>query len=46
MHLIRYFFIFLFYDVSYMFRQNNAILRKQLCSFLTHFNVNMVGDKP
>jgi hypothetical protein len=28
-----------------MFRQNNAILREQLCSFLSHFSVSMVGDK-
>jgi hypothetical protein len=27
-----------------MFRQNEAIVREQLCSFLSHFNVNMVGD--
>jgi hypothetical protein len=27
-----------------MFRQNNAILRERLCSFLSHFIVNMVGD--
>jgi hypothetical protein len=26
------------------FRQNNAILREQLCSFLSHFNFYMVGD--
>jgi hypothetical protein len=38
-------FIFLNYDGSYMFRQNNAIRRKQLCSFLSHFYVNMVEDK-
>jgi hypothetical protein len=43
MHGILYLFIFLFYDGSYMFRQNNAILREQLCSFLTHLNVSMVG---
>jgi hypothetical protein len=36
---------FSFYDGFYMFRQNNAILGEQLCSFLSHFNVNMVGDK-
>jgi hypothetical protein len=36
---------FSFYDGFYMFRQNNAILREQLCSFLSHFNVNMIGDK-
>jgi hypothetical protein len=36
---------FSFYDGSYMFRQNDAILRKHLCSFLSHFNVNMVRDK-
>jgi hypothetical protein len=28
-----------------MFRKNNAILREELFSFLSHFNVNMVGDK-
>jgi hypothetical protein len=28
-----------------MFRQNNAILRERLCFFLSHFSVNMVGDK-
>jgi hypothetical protein len=28
-----------------MFRQNNAVLREQLCFFLSHFSVNMVGDK-
>jgi hypothetical protein len=33
------------YDGSYMFRQNNAILREQLCFFLSHFNVNTVRDK-
>jgi hypothetical protein len=38
-------FTFSFYDDSYMFRQNNAILRKQLCSFPRHFNVNTVRDK-
>jgi hypothetical protein len=35
---------FAFYDGSYMFRRNNVILREQLCFFLSHFNVNMVGD--
>jgi hypothetical protein len=44
MHWIMH-FLFLFYDGSYMFRQNNAILRKRLCSFLSHFSVNIVGDK-
>jgi hypothetical protein len=39
-----YFFIF-FYNGSYMFRQNNAILRERLFSFLSHFSVNTVGDK-
>jgi hypothetical protein len=39
-----YFFIF-FYDDSYMFRQNNAILRERLFSFLSHFSVKTVGDK-
>jgi hypothetical protein len=34
-----------FYDGSNMFWQNNIILMEQLCSFLSHFNVNMVGDK-
>src|SRR5215469_16596694 len=38
-------FLFLFYDGFYMFRQNNAILSERLCSFLSHFSVNMVGDK-
>jgi hypothetical protein len=33
------------HDGSYMFRQNNAILREQLGSFLSYFNVNMVGSK-
>jgi hypothetical protein len=28
-----------------MFRQNNAILRERLCSFLSHFRVNIVGEK-
>jgi hypothetical protein len=37
--------ILLFYDGSYMFRQNNAIFREQLCVILSHFNVIMVGDK-
>jgi hypothetical protein len=37
--------LFFFYDGSYMFRQNNAILRERLCSFLSQFRVNMVGDK-
>jgi hypothetical protein len=32
-------------DGSYMFRQNNAILREQLGFFLSYFNVNMVGGK-
>jgi hypothetical protein len=30
---------------SYMFRQNNAILREQLGSFLSYFNANMVEGK-
>jgi hypothetical protein len=30
---------------SYMLRQNNAILKEQLGSFLSYFNVNIVGDK-
>jgi hypothetical protein len=28
-----------------MFRQNNAILREQLGSFLSYFNVSVVGGK-
>jgi hypothetical protein len=36
---------FSFYDGSYMFRQNNVVIREQLCSFLSHFSVNTVGDK-
>jgi hypothetical protein len=44
MHWLIYFFIS-FYDGSYVFRQNNAILRERLCSFLSHFSVSMVGDK-
>jgi hypothetical protein len=32
-------------DGSYMFRQNNAILREQLGSFLSYFNVSTVGGK-
>jgi hypothetical protein len=28
-----------------MFRQNNAIVREWLCSFLSHFSVHVVGDK-
>jgi hypothetical protein len=36
---------FSFYNGSYMFRQNNAILREQLYFFLSHFNIIMVGDK-
>jgi hypothetical protein len=28
-----------------MFRQNNAIFKKQLGYFLSYFNVNMVGGK-
>jgi uncharacterized membrane protein len=34
-----------FYDGSYMFRQNNVILRERLFSFLSHFSVNTVGVK-
>jgi hypothetical protein len=41
---IVYFFNF-FYDGSYVFRQNNAILREGLFSFLSHFSVKTVGDK-
>jgi hypothetical protein len=33
------------HEGSYMFRQNNAILGEQLGSFLSYFNVNMVGGK-
>jgi hypothetical protein len=33
------------HDGSYMFRQNTAILRVQLGSFLCYFDVNMVGAK-
>jgi hypothetical protein len=33
------------HDGSYMFRQNSAILREQLGSFLSYFNVKMVGGK-
>jgi hypothetical protein len=33
------------HDISYTFRQNNAILREQLGSFLSYFNVNTVGGK-
>jgi hypothetical protein len=29
----------------YMFRQNNAFLREQLGSFLSYFNVSMLGGK-
>jgi hypothetical protein len=36
--------LFFLYDGSYMFWQNNAILMERLCSFLSHFSVNMVGD--
>jgi hypothetical protein len=28
-----------------MFRQNNTLNRERLCSFLSHFSFNMVGDK-
>jgi hypothetical protein len=41
---IMYFFIF-FYNGSFMFRQNNAIVRERLFSLLSHFSVNMVADK-
>jgi hypothetical protein len=30
---------------SYMFRQNNVILREPVVFFLSYFNVNMVGGK-
>jgi hypothetical protein len=33
------------HDGSYMFRQNSAILREQLGSFLSDFKVNMLGGK-
>jgi hypothetical protein len=36
---------FSFYNGPYMFRQNIAVLGEQLCSFLSHFNINMVGDR-
>jgi hypothetical protein len=39
-----YMFLYL-HSRSYMFPQNNAILREQLGSFLSYFNVNMVGGK-
>jgi predicted nucleic acid-binding Zn finger protein len=32
-------------DGPYMFRENNAILREQLGSFLSYFNVIMLGGK-
>jgi hypothetical protein len=32
-------------DGSYMFRQNNAIIREQVGSFLSYFNISMVGGK-
>jgi hypothetical protein len=31
--------IHVFYDGSYMFRQNNAIIREWWCSFLSHFKI-------
>jgi hypothetical protein len=33
------------HDGSYMFRQNNGILREQLDSFLSYFNVSIIGGK-
>jgi hypothetical protein len=33
------------HEVSYMFWQNNDILKEQLGSFLSYFNVNTVGGK-
>jgi hypothetical protein len=33
------------HDGPYMFRENNAIIREQLGSFLSYFNVSMVGGK-
>jgi hypothetical protein len=39
------FSLLIMYGSSYMFQQNNAILRERLCSFLRHFMVNMVEDK-
>jgi hypothetical protein len=33
------------HDGSYMFRQYSAILRAQLGSFMSYFNVDMVGGK-
>jgi hypothetical protein len=34
---LNYILLYFFYDGSYMFRQNNAIRRERLCSFLSHF---------
>jgi hypothetical protein len=32
--------LYFFYDGSYTFWQDNAILMKRLCSLLSHFSVN------
>jgi hypothetical protein len=40
-----YISLFFIYDGSYMFRQNNAILRERLFSLLSPLSVNTVGDK-
>jgi hypothetical protein len=33
------------HDGSYMFHQNNAVVREQLGSFPSYFSVNMIGGK-
>jgi hypothetical protein len=41
-------FILLYFSftmASICFGKNSAILRERLCPFLSHFSVNMVGDK-
>jgi hypothetical protein len=42
---LNYILLYFSYDGSFMFRQNSAIIRERLCSFLSHFSVNMVEDK-
>jgi hypothetical protein len=42
---LNYILLYFSYDGSYMFRQNNAIIRERFCSFLSHSSTNMVGDK-
>jgi hypothetical protein len=37
--------LFFFNNGSYIFQQNSAILREQLFSLLSHFSINIVGDK-